>query len=237
MKIQVFTLAAIAAFAGVNNAQAQDWNSGVELGYVSTSGNSEDSSLKFRANTEYKKEQWVYTAGFDALNAESNGQRSSENYFFSNRLRYNYSDTNYAFAYASYDDDRFSGYDYQATAALGYGRRLLNSDSQQWDAEIGPGYRVGEFADGSSSEDEKEAILRLFTQYSAKISENASFSQEVTVEGGDDNTVSKSVSALKTAVVGNIALSLSYTVKYTENVPNGIKHADKETAVTLVYKF
>ena len=69
------------------------------------------------------------------------------------------------------------------------------------------------------------------------MSETATFEQSLSVESGDKNTVSKSVTALKTKIIGGFGLKISYTMEYNEVVPNSNVHMDKQTAVTLVYSF
>jgi len=134
---------------------------------------------------------------------------------------------------------RFSGYVYQATIAGGYGRRLLKTPKMTWDAEIGPGFRISEFENGSAAGDGQvsEAILHLSTEFKAAVSETATFVQKLSAEAGDENTVTKSVTSLKTKIVGGLGLKLSYTMTYNETVPTGTVHMDRETAVTLVYNF
>jgi len=107
----------------------------------------------------------------------------------------------------------------------------------QWDVEVGPGYRKSKIDAGLEGDDSEELIVRLSSHYSWAVSDNASFSQTVNVESGKDNTITRSVTALSTGVVGAWSLKLSYTVKYTETVPVDTQHADTETAVTLVYSF
>lgn len=249
MYYRFFSLAIPALFAGYASSLAvadtandvesdvKLWTGDVEFGYVSTSGNTEESTIKSKANITREKEAWRYTFVFDALNSQTSNERSAEKYFVSNRLAYAYSEHNYRFGYASYDDDRFSGYDYQATLAGGYGRRIFNDETMQWDVEIGPGYRYSKFDDSSTEEDSEEFIVRLFTNFVWDFSDNASFSQSFNVESGNDNTISKSVTALKSKINGHFAMKLSYSVKYSDTVPTGNKHADEETAVTLTYSF
>jgi len=86
-------------------------------------------------------------------------------------------------------------------------------------------------------DDQEEAILRAYGNYEWQLSDSALFGQELSVEGGDENTISKSTTSLKTTIVGKFALKVSYTVKYTEEVPPGTDHVDAETSVTLVYAF
>ena len=213
------------------------WTGEVEFGYVDVSGNTEESSTKSRASINREKDAWRYTIFFESLHSETDGDRSAEKYFFANRLAYQYTETNYVFGYASYDDDDFSGYDYQATVSAGYGRRLLNDETMQWDLEVGPGYRESKVDDETTGEDSEEVILRVFSKYSWDFSDNANFSQTLSTEAGDDNTVSRSITALSTKIIGDLSMRLSYTIKYNEEVPSDTKHADTETAVSVVYSF
>jgi putative salt-induced outer membrane protein YdiY len=213
------------------------WSGDLEFGYLDTSGNTEETTITGKADINREKGDWRNKLLFDSLNSIASEERSAEKYFLSDRLAYQFNKYDYAFGYASYDDDRFSGFDYQATVAAGYGRRLLNNDSMHWDAEIGPGYRISKVDDNSPSEDSEEVIIRLYTNYSWEITGTTTFSQLVNIESGDDNTITKSITALKLKVIGDFAVKLSYTVKYTEKLPNGNKHADTETAVTVAYSF
>lgn len=229
--------AEIAAAAEKVEEEVKIWSGDVELGYVSTSGNTEETTTKTLANIKREKDEWRYGVLLESLNSEASGDRSAEKYFFSNRLAYQYSEKNFAFAYASYDDDRFSGFDYQATIAAGYGRRLINDDTMELDIEIGPGYRYSKVDDGSTADDSEEVIVRAFSNLIWDFSDNAQFNQTLNIEAGEESIISKSVSALKVKVIGALSMKLAYTIKYTDEVPDGTKHADTETSVTLNYSF
>ncbi|WP_269617572.1 DUF481 domain-containing protein [Zhongshania sp. BJYM1] len=238
------TLVATAATVAATGAFAQDaatklWKGDVEFGYYQQDGNTDESSLLGKANAKRSNGQWTYDITAEAQNSETTGVRSAERYFLSNRLAYDFSEFNYTFGYASVDKDRFSGFVYQATLAGGYGRRILKNDRLTWDAEIGPGVRVTEFETASSAGDGQitEAILRMSTDFTYAVSETATFEQKLSVESGDENTVSKSTTSLKTKIVGGLGLKLSYTMEYNEVVPSGTVHMDRETAITVVYSF
>ena len=217
--------------------QGKLWKGDVEFGYVSTSGNTDETNIKARADIKREWSDWRYQIVLDSLNSESNNQSTAEKYFLSNRLAYQFNEHDYIFGYASYDDDRFSGFDYQAIAAVGYGRRLLNNPEMQWDVEIGPGYRYSKFNDGAPESSNSEAILRLATNYNWDVSETTNFQQTLSIETGEDNTITKSLSALKLQIIGALAMKLSYAIKHTDEVPAGIDSTDTETSVTVTYSF
>lgn len=235
---------AIAADPAAPQEQPKTWSGSAEFGYVSASGNSEETNIKSRFDAEREVDQWRFTTHFDSLNSKSDGDRSSEKYYFTNRLAYKFNEHDYAFVYQSYDDDRFSGFDYQTTIAAGYGRRILLPPPMTWDIEAGPGYRhsklddsVSNISQGKNGDTTDELILRLYTKYNWKLSDTSTFEQTLNVESGEESTISKSVTSLKVSIVGALAMKLSYTIKYTDDVPKDTKHADTETAVTLLYEF
>ncbi|WP_372863876.1 YdiY family protein [Spongiibacter sp.] len=239
MKIHTSLLFSLLAANAAIAEQAPKWQGDIEFGYYQTDGNSNETSVLAKGSASRKHGLWTNVTKINAQNSEVEGVRSEEQYFLSDRLSYDVSEFNYTFGYAAIDKDRFSGYVYQATLAGGYGRRLLKNGRLSWDAEIGPGFRISEFDNGGASVDGKteEAILRLSTDLVAKVSETATFEQNLSVERGADNTVSKSVSSLKTKIVGGFGLKISYTMEYNEVVPSSNVHMDRQTAVTLVYSF
>ena len=245
MKLNVLqkTLAAslVASVLTANHSLAEEetklWSGSVEFGFVDTSGNTEETTTKSRAEIFRETEQWKYTFLFDSSASQTDGDNTAEKYFLANRLSYKYADQDYVYGYHSYDDDRFSGFDYITTFSMGYGRTILDNETMKWDAEVGPGYRSSKVDDESNGEDSEEIVLRMFTNYKWKFSENATFSQGFDVEAGEDNTISNSRTALEVKVIGEVAIVLSYTVKYKEEVPADTKHADTETTVAVSYSF
>ncbi len=218
--------------------EAPAWKADLELGYVATTGNTETTSIKTRADLTHESEQWKNLAHFDSLNTSEEDGRSAEKYFLSNKLDYKMDGGSYWFAYGSFDNDRFSGFEWQATAAAGYGRTFLQDrENMRLDVEAGPGYRTSKLDEDLVGDDEDEVILRAYGKYQWNVSDNALFEQELSMESGSENTISKSISSLKTTIVGSLALKLAYTVKYTEQVPSSKSHADTETSVTVVYSF
>ena len=134
----------------------------------------------------------------------------------------------------SYEDDHFSGYDYQFSETIGYGFNAIKNDSLNLDLEAGVGARQSKLDLGDSS---SEGTLKGAANFDWKISESATFTQTLSVEAGEEITISRSVTALKLQIVGSLAAKLSYNVKHTSDVPPGFDKTDTESIVTLVYSF
>lgn len=241
------SVAALPAFADSNwndlNASAdaakkvavkEGWQGSVAFGYLHTTGNSNTTSLNGKALAGYKRGNWLDSLSFAALNASQDNVRTAESYEANGQSDYSLSDNDYLFGMADYLSDRFSGYDRQTTEAAGYGRRLVNTDTQQLGVELGVGARQSRFTDDTS---DSGVIERLALNYLWKFSENSNFSENLSVEHGSENTVTQSVTALTANLAGNFALSVSYTVKHNSTVLPGFKNTDTITAVSLVYGF
>jgi putative salt-induced outer membrane protein len=80
-------------------------------------------------------------------------------------------------------------------------------------------------------------LIRGAGHYTWNITEHSKFSEDLTIEAGEDVTVTKSVTGLSAKINSSLATKLTYTVKNTSKVPAGVKKTDTEFAVTLVYGF
>jgi putative salt-induced outer membrane protein len=206
----------------------------VELGYVNTSGNTETQTLNTKAKVEASYGQWRQTLKLEALNSSDKKVTTAERYLAFLKSDYRFSKRDYAFGLINYDNDRFSGYDYRTSLTVGYGRRVIDGELLWLEFEGGPGVRYSKVSEG---ETEDEAVLRLAGDLGWQISKSSLFEQELSTEIGEDATISRSVSALSTQIIGSLAMKLSYTYRYVSKVPEGVQKKDAETSVNLVYKF
>ncbi len=229
-----YLAAGLVALGLTTAAQAGPMKGEAELGIVMVSGNSESESLSGKVSLEKDMGKWLHSGSLQGTNASSNNVRSTERYLANAKSDYKFTENDYLFIALSYEDDRFSGYDYRATESVGYGRRLIATDTLTLNAEIGAGARQSKLDSGAS---ENEGIVRGNGKLAWNISDTSTFTQELLVESGDSATISKSITGLKVQVAGSLAMKLGYTAKYTSEVPAGIEKTDTETTVTLVYGF
>jgi len=220
-----------ATFAATGDSQ---WGGEAELGLVTTSGNTETTTANFKSKLENNREQWHHLFTFETLHSSSEENNTAERYLLTAQSDYKINDISYAFGRFSYEDDRFSGFEYRATETLGYGRHIIREKTLKFDVEGGPGVRQSKPEIGSS---DSEAILYLSGKLKWDVSETSVFTQNLFSEIGEDVTATKSVTGLKTQINGDLAMKATYTVKQLSEVPVGIDKTDTETAITLVYSF
>jgi len=210
------------------------WLGETSLGIVSTSGNTDTNTINFSTKLENNREQWKHLFMLNTLNSSSEGKSTAERYVLIAKSNYMIDDVSYAFGRVSYEDDRFSGFEYQATETLGYGRHLLQKPALKLNVEGGPGIRQSKAENASN---ENEGILYLSGNLKWDISQNAVFTEDLFTEIGEDITITKSVTGLKSQINGDLAMKVTFTAKHTSKVPAQKKKVDTETAVSLVYSF
>ena len=210
------------------------WKSSAELGIVNTTGNTETQTINAKAKTENERDKWRHSASIEALKTSDHGTVTAERYTVSGQTNYKYTKHSYSFVTATYEDARFTGYDYQINAAVGYGHRVTDTAVVKLDLEAGPGMRHTKLENGGTDE---EGVLHAAAKLLWLISKTSEFTEDLVTDIGQDATITKSVSALKAQINGSLATKVTYTVKHTSEVPDGVKNTDTETAVTLVYSF
>ncbi|MBL1432503.1 MAG: DUF481 domain-containing protein [Gammaproteobacteria bacterium] len=214
--------------------EAPGWHGEGEFGLAITSGNSDTETLNGRLGLVNNIGLWRHTLRLEALSVSDNETTTAERYTFGYKADRKISEYNYLFGALRYDDDRFSGFDFQSSLTTGYGRRLFERQRSRLDAELGAGFR---FAETVTGETQDGVIARLYGDYEYKVSDNAWFNQTLLIEPSLDNTFTESVTAFKVGFAEKLALRLSLTAKNNSDAPAGSTSTDTITAVSVVYSF
>lgn len=233
--VAVLSCAALwSAAAHAAEEPSDGWSGKAALGYLATSGNTENSNLNSSFEVGYARGEWRHGLAARAIQATENAATTAEAYELGWKSERNLTEHDFLFGRVNWRKDRFSGYDTQTAESVGYGRRLIDKSAHKLNAEIGLGARQSELSDGSK---EDEMIVRGGLSYRWLISESTRFSQDLAFESGDANTYLESVSALKASLIGRLALVVSYTVKNNSDVPVGTEKTDTYSALSLEYAF
>ena len=127
--------------AAEETASPSEWKGEGELGFTSTSGNTDSESLNAKLNFEKAHDKWTHKAGLETLKASTDGVDSSDSLVFTGRSEHKISDKTYGFGAIRYEDDKFSGFDYQSSLSVGVGDQFIKNDTHELDASVGIGYR------------------------------------------------------------------------------------------------
>ena len=242
-------------------AEEDKFSADAEFGAILTSGNTQSTALKgkldikqdltrwrtnFVAEALYKEDEIERTEGGETIKED---EKTAEKYFLSGQGDYKLNEDYRAlFIYASAEQDKFSGYEYQATVAAGYTDQIFKTDKSLLKYSIGPGYAFYESEDVldtdgtvlTPGESEDSLIIRASINYEHAFSENAKFTQILSTDyatDSDKNTKTRSETALTAKISTDFALKASVTATHNSEAPEDKKSTDTQTAVTLVYSF
>jgi len=235
-KLIVTTLACLSSSASFAAEQTgtPEWKASAELGYVSTSGNTETNTLNAKASMSTERDKWRHKLDITALNTSDNLGTTAEKYTVTGQSDYKLKAPNYLFANINYEKDKFSNFDYQVSETVGFGRRVIDDKTMKLDLEIGPGARQSKVENAST---ENEATVKAGVKLDWTVSKSSQFAEELTVEAGEETTITKSITSLTSKVDTDLSMKLTYTFKQTSEAAAGFDDTDTETAVTLVYTF
>ena len=154
--------------------ESDPWSGKATLGYLATSGNTENTSLNSGLEVAYASGKWVHQVKALAINSSEDTQTTAEAYELAWKTEFNFSEHNFMFGRANWRKVRFSGYDTHLSETVGYGRRFIDTGGHTLSAELGAGARQSESSDGMSDDD---LIFRAGLDYRWEFSETAEFTQ------------------------------------------------------------
>lgn len=228
-------LLSLATMAQAEEKPDSKWSGEAELGYLKTTGNTETESLHAKGKLVNDRKKWKHTGTIEITDKSDTGATTAKRWYLTGKSDYKIDELSYLFISLTYEDDEFSGYNYQATETVGYGYHAIRKEDLKLDLEAGVGARQSELTTTGSSN--SEGLIRGAADLEWKISKTSTFTQFLSVEAGEDNTISRSVTALKMQIVGSLSAKLSHSIKHSTDVPVGTEKTDTESVVTLVYSF
>jgi putative salt-induced outer membrane protein len=245
MSDRLLTVAAlvVVSMLAVPVAQAQ-WTGKGEVGISLASGNTDTKTGNAAIEFADTVGNWKHTFGFDGVYAAESGATTAQRWDGYEQSDFNFDPRNFAFGAARYEDDRFSGFKYQATLSTGVGRHFIASDSTKLTATIGIGYKNFETrdvydADGilvEAHSTDNQAIARGTLAYEHKLSETTTIVEKFLVEAGSQNTFLQNELALQVKINTRLALAVGYSVRDNTSPPTGFKKTDTLTTLNLVYE-
>ncbi|MDA1063404.1 MAG: DUF481 domain-containing protein [Proteobacteria bacterium] len=232
--VLIALLISLPVMAAEEEAPAGPWAGKASLGYLATAGNTDNSNLKTAFEVGYTAGSWVHLFHASAIFATEDSDTTAETYAAGWKSERKLSEVNFLYGRLNWRKDRFSGYDQQFAQTVGYGRRLIEKERHTLNGEVGFGARQSDLADGTN---ENEAIATGGLYYKWALSDTATFTQDLLLESGSENTYLESKTALSARLVGTLALVASYTIKSNSDVPLGTEKTDTFTALVLEYAF
>lgn len=237
MAAAIIALPAMAAPLTDDELRDKGYDGAAELGFNITTGNSKTSGYLMKLGLEQMFADWRNKYAFETSFKKDRDAVSEERYFASGQSNRSFSEVNYGFGRASYEDDRFNGLDNSVTASSGIGYLIFDTPDAYWDVEAGPGYRY------NAAQDQKgEFIIRFASGAWYDFSQTSRFREQLSVEGGAENVITRSETSVTANIIGQLAMKVSFVATHqTSPALNSDgtekKNLDTKTLLTLLYDF
>ncbi len=239
-------LVVVFATASVAPAAQAQWNGKAEFGLLFASGNTQSKSANTRLDLTHEGARWRNNYFFSALYGENAEFATGERYEARYQADWKINDKLGWFGRLRGEQDRFSGFAYQASAATGATYKFIDSPTTQLDGSVGAGYRrlqpqlliktdAGEVLDRVKGQEDSEPVATLSSNYEHAFTENTKITNKLLAEAGADNTAVQNDIALNVNISKSFALAVGVGVRYNTDPPPLAKSTDTITTVNLVY--
>ncbi len=234
----------VLALGAVTPAYAQ-WTGKGEAGLVIASGNTETETVNVKFDMAHERDKWKNQFGLTGLYASDDSGTTAQRWEALGQSDYNFSPKTFWFGAARYEDDRFSGFEYQATVSSGLGRKFVDTDRTKFVGTTGVGYKVFETRDAFDEDTgvliqagarEENIVFRGTLDLEHQFTETTTLIDKFIVEAGGDNTFYQNDIALQVKINSVLALAVGYSVRHNTDPPIGFEKTDTLTTVNLVYE-
>ena len=221
-----------------------DWTGKGEAGLVISSGNSETKTANAKVAAAREDGNWKNAFGLAGLYASDDVGTTADRWEALTQSDYNFSPKTFWFGAARYEQDEFSGFEYQAILSTGMGRKFIDTDTTKFVGTLGVGYKIIETRDAfddagtlvTPGERQTDGILRGTHDYDHKLTTTTTVINKFIVEAGDDNTYLQNELSLQVKIMEALALAVGYAVRHNTDPPFGFEKTDTLTTVNLVYE-
>ncbi len=236
-------LASLALLA--SGAAHAAWTGKGEAGVVLANGNTDSKTGNVKIDAVQTLTKWKHALGGSAIYAATDGETTGQRWEAHEQSDYNFNARAFWFGAGRYEDDRFSGFEYQATASTGVGYRFIDNETTLFTGTAGVGYKFFETRDVfdetgtvllEPGESDNEVVFRGSLDLSHSLSDTSKLLDKFLVESGADNTFVQNDIGIQVQMTDVIALSAAYSVRYNTNPPLGFGKTDTLTTLNLVYE-
>jgi putative salt-induced outer membrane protein len=219
-----------------------------QVGYVSSHGNSDAQTANAKLQVVVNSALWKHDLQLAALYGKSNDIVSAEMFDAQWQSNYNFTNRLFAFGALHYDDDKFSGFQYQETVSAGAGYSLVKLNDATLDVQAGVGYRrlrpeeidkdpAGDVISRTPLDAETGAVATASIKGMYAFNASTKLTEVLAVESGSDNTLLQNDLGLQVSMSKTLSITIGYEVKHNSSPPAGLEQTDSLVTLNLTYGF
>jgi putative salt-induced outer membrane protein len=198
-----------------------------DVGYVSTTGNTEISALNLGEKFVLRAGAWQHKQQFGSIYASQDGEQTSNLVFTNWRSDWSFHPRLALFGYAGFDRNEFAGISRRFEEALGLAAKLVTMPNDQWSLEAGLALNQQRSTTDSTL---NFSSVRSATTYRHLFSKTAYFQQAVeflpSLKVSEDYRMNSETS-LVAPISAHVAMKVGYVVRF-DNLPEpGRRKSDR----------
>jgi putative salt-induced outer membrane protein len=229
---------------------AQDaWSTRGEAGFVAARGNSSTETANAKIEIIREINKWKYTLATSGLYGRGSGITTAQHVDgrFQTDKAFGALQRSFWFGAVRYEDDRFSGFDYQTTVTTGLGRKFIDTEATKLAIQIGAGYRAlrPELLVRDPTTDEvlarvlgertHDGVVNGALSFSHAFNDHTKLIDALLTEAGQANTLTRNDLSLEVKMVKTFAVSIGFSIRHNSEPGSSLKRTDTLTTVNLVY--
>ena len=224
-------------------ASAQ-WTAKAEAGAVAARGNTVTDSANVKLDVAREFVEWKHQLGVSAVYQSDETGATGQRWEGRGQSDYRFHPKGFTFASARYEEDRFSGFEYQATYGTGLGWRFYDDPITKFILQIGVGYKVFRTRDALADDEvtiipgerQEELIGQLSIDFERELTATTKIVNQFLVESGANNTFVQNEVSVQVKIMESLALAVGYAARYNTDPPTGFEELDTLTTLNLVYE-
>ena len=241
-------LGAAVCAAGLLAAPAAhaDWTGKGQAGLLVSRGNADSTSANAKLDLSRESGDWKNSAFLGFLYGKNASFATAQRIEAKWETDRKISDRMFWFGALRGEQDKFSGFAYQATLSTGIGYKFIDSEDTKLAGTFGVGYRrlrpeqltkdaAGQVISRIKGDAVGDAIATAGLDFSHVLTKTTKILNKFAVETGSNNTMVQNDLALQVSMTEALALSVGYGVRYNTDPPVGSKKSDQLTTINLVY--
>lgn len=216
------------------NRYAQGWSGSIALGASSTSGNTETNDVSLGGRLRYGSGPWNHSVGIAYEFSDNSGVQTKNQAYGTYEANRYFNDQFYLFGIANASYDEFGTNKIDGFLGFGPGFRVINSQTQTWRVQAGPGVR---YIEDQFNNDTTEVAGIASSRFYMRLSDTAFVSNDTDVLFSDKDTVLTNDLGVTVKVTDRVATRISLLTGWNSDpAPTKVK-TDNTLGVSLVYGF
>lgn len=240
----IVLIASVAQWFVVAAPAHAQWTAKAEAGMVAARGNTTTDSANVKFDVAREFVQWKHSLGVSAVYQSDEVGATGQRWEGRGQSDYKFHQKGFFFGSARYEEDRFSGFEYQTTYGAGIGWRFYDDPTTKFIVQLGAGYKVFRTRDALADDEitiipgerQEEVIGQFSIDLERALTATTKIVDQFLVESGANNTFIQNEFSIQVKIMESLALAVGYAARYNTEPPTGFEELDTLTTLNLVYE-